>query len=115
MSYCHFNKTDRSDRPMEYASTSIISLDCNEIISVDGNYTYGENLKEFSEAIKIVKCTDGEPIVKDGKGNTIVLKKKIGKGTLYFGTFADYNSTKDRLEIMRYVLDVIGKEEADII
>lgn len=104
VSYCHFNKTDRSDRSMEYADTSSLGIKCGEIITL-------------SDGAKIVKCDtdDAKIICADNEGNPMVLKKNIGKGTLYFGTFADYNCTEERLSIMKYVLDLIGKEEADIV
>lgn len=115
VSYCHFNKTDRSDRPMEYATVSDLGITCGEIILTSGSINYGGRKKEISGDLKIAKCDDGEKFICDEKGNAIVLRKKMGKGTLYFGTFADYNCTADRLAIMEYVLDTIGKDEADII
>jgi len=42
------------------------------------------------------------------------LKKNIGKGTLYFGAFADYTPTAKRLAISKSVLSAIGENTATL-
>jgi hypothetical protein len=39
---------------------------------------------------------------------------KIGKGTLYFGTFADFNCPDGKMEILKYVLELMGEDVADV-
>lgn len=118
ISYCHFNKTDRSDLPMEFADTSALGIHCGEVITASANAVLdcGKTVEIESE-ISLVQChmDGGEKIAVDADGNIMVWRKKIGKGTLYFGTFADFNCPAGKMEIMQYVLTCMGKAAADII
>lgn len=107
VSYCHFNKTDRNDLPMEYADTSTLYIKSGEIISPS----------ETETNVALVRCDidGGEKIVVDKDGNVIVWRKNIGKGTLYFGAFADYSCSERKMEIMKNVLKCMGESTADII
>ena len=104
VSYCHFNKTDRNDRDMEYADTGVLEMKCKEII-------------ESSDGLRLVKCeaNDAEVIFSDNAGNPLVLKQKIGEGTLFFATFADYSCPEFKLSVLKKVLEIIGQEVAEIV
>ena len=118
ISYCHFNKTDKSGEPMEYASAEALGINCGKVVSIKGNTFFdGNKTVELNKEITIVLCrTDNaQEFVVDENGYVLVWKKKIGEGTLYFGTFADFNCPDGKLEIMKYVLNCIGEETADII
>lgn len=109
LNYCHFNKTDRCDLPMEYADDEIekyFGISCGEVITA-----------KLSSEISVLKCTvsGAEKVAFDENGNALVWKIKIGKGIFYFGTFADYNCPEARLSVMQSVLKMIGEISADVI
>lgn len=117
VSYCHFNKTDVSGEPMVYASADALGIKCGEIVTTDSAVLLN-NLQTavLGEEITLVKCeTDGEKVAVDENGNVVVWKKKIGKGTLYFGTFADFNCPDGKMEVLKYVLELMGEDAADVI
>ena len=117
ISFCHLNMTDRSDRPMEYAEASSLG------IKVDGIYRYigtvylkdGQTLNLESE-IPLAKCSsDGAQVIAwDERKNPLILKKDIGKGSLYFCSFADYSCPDERLHVTKYALELIGKSVAEV-
>lgn len=116
VSYCHFNKTDVSGQPMEYASAKALGIECGEVKTISGAVLLN-NLQTavLGEEIEVVESlTDGEKIAVDEKGNVLVWKKKIGEGTLYFGTFSDFNCPDGKMEILKYVLELMGEEVADV-
>jgi len=106
ISYCHFNKTDRIDRPFNYANDELKLLLGNapeKILSSDNNLQIAD-----------LSGTGDEVFASDKSGNAVVIKKNIGKGTLYFGAFADYTPTAKRLAISKSVLSAIGENTATL-
>lgn len=109
VSYCHFNTTDRCDRPKVYAKTPeverLLGNFREEIAeSVDGTYS-----------ILVSPIPDAEAMWTDDRGNVLVWRKRIGEGTLYFGTFADYRCPNDKKAVMMEVLRRMGEDTADMI
>ena len=107
VSYCHFNKTDRNDLPMTFELTPELEklLGCSggPIVECDG----------FS--VLPISIPDAEPIACQRYGDVAVWKRSIGKGALYFGAFADYRCTDEKMEIMQEVLHMMAAETVDII
>lgn len=122
ISYVHLNETDRPDREMIYADNSeskkLLGETEKEFVLISGEAVLeGGKRVEIGEEIKVAKfkMEGAEKLVTLKDGTALVYKKKIGKGTLYFGTFADYNSPDGKLEIMKYVLQKMGEASADIV
>jgi len=116
ISYCHFNKVDISGVMMEYASTEKLGITCENVLTTSGKVILDSKEIVINEDIAVVKCNmDGEKLVVDENGNVLVWKKNIGKGTLYFGAFADFACPDGKLEVLKYVMKLIGKDSADII
>jgi hypothetical protein len=117
ISFCHLNMTDRSDRPMEYADTASLG------IKVDGIYRYkgtvylkdGQTLRLESE-IPLAKCSsDGAEVIAWAEdGTPLILKKDMGKGSLYLCSFADYTCPDERLAVTKYALKLMGKSVAEV-
>ncbi len=107
VSYCHFNRTDRNDLPMEYADTDevrkLLYIKNREIVELSGYSILGCSVK------------DGHAEVTDENGNVLVWSRKVGNGTLYFGTFADYNCPKSKMLVLQSIMHKIGKGIAEII
>ena len=94
VSYCHFNRTDRNDREFVYAD---------------------DELKKFlGIEVNGLKATELGVVANVVKGQQFVLKKEIGKGVLYFGTFADYTATKQREDISKAVLREMAENTATV-
>ncbi|MBE6948129.1 MAG: hypothetical protein E7454_07795 [Ruminococcaceae bacterium] len=106
VSYCHFNTVDRCDLPKIYAKAAEVEK------------LLGPIQEEISgEQYSILTCpiADAEKLLTDGAGNALVWKKQIGKGVLYFGTFADYRCPEEKMEAMQQVLRRMGDTTADMI
>lgn len=106
VSYCHFNTTDRNDLPMSFEKTAelekLLGTSCGDIVECDGY------------SIVCMSMSDGEPVFCGKMGDVTVWKRKIGKGTLYFGTFADYRCTDEKMAIMQEVLHMMASETVEI-
>ena len=107
VSYCHFNKTDRNDRPMTFE----MSAELQKLLGVDG----GAIVECDGYSIFSTNPPDAEPIFCAKVGEVTVWKRKIGKGNLYFGTFADYRCNDEKMEIMQEVLRMMAAETVDVI
>lgn len=107
VSYCHFNKTDRSDSPMEYADTDEVKRPINisggEVVKLSGYFVLNGSIEDA--------CAE----VTDETGNVLVWSRKIGSGTLYFGTFADYNCPNKKMTVLQDIMHKIGKDIAEVI
>jgi len=107
VSYCHFNTTDRCDLPKVYAKTAEVEMLLGAFSEeIDDTGAYSLMTGELSDAQKLVT---------DEKGRTLVWKKTIGKGTLYFGSFADYRCPDEKKAILVQVLREMGDATADMI
>jgi hypothetical protein len=114
ISYCHFNKTDRCDLDFEYADDEsvrkllgfaehkIVTLESDVIIDNE-NYKSEGNVK-----IVVPEYFDGEALCFDKDGNVIFYRRKIGKGYLYFCTFATYYGYYWSVDIMKKMLEKIS-------
>ncbi len=107
VSYCHFNRTDRNDLPMSFEITEELQKllgTCGGIITeCDGYSIFSTNV-------------DGaEPITCGRMGEVAVWKRRIGKGELYFGTFADYRCTDEKMALMQDVLRMMAEETAEVV
>lgn len=107
VSYCHFNKTDRNDLPMTFE----MSAELQKLLGVSG----GAIVECAGYSIFSTNPPDAEPIFCAKVGEVTVWKRKIGKGNLYFGTFADYRCTDEKMEIMQDVLHMMAEETVDVI
>lgn len=107
VSYCHFNKTDRNDQPMSFEKTP-------ELQKLLGDYV-GQFIECDGYSIFSTNLPDAEPVFCGRMGEVAVWKRKIGKGTLYFGTFADYRCTGEKMGIMQEVLRMMAAETVDVI
>ncbi|MBO4897704.1 MAG: beta-galactosidase trimerization domain-containing protein [Clostridia bacterium] len=120
LSYCHFNRTDRCDMPMEYANDEIekyFGIKCKEVTEYSGKAYFGDETAEISSVISVLQCDaeGAEKVAEDENGNALVLKLRIGEGEIYFGTFADYNCPDGKLFLLQYILRLIGDSKADVI
>ena len=107
ISYCHLNTTDRCDRPKVYAKT-------DEVKALLGTFT--EEITETAGySILTSPIAGAEAFLKDSQGNVLVWVKKMGKGTLYFGTFADYRCPDEKKAVMMDVLRRMGDTSADMV
>lgn len=114
ISYCHFNKTDCFDKEFEYASDSSVQKllgfseksieSCVAPIIIDGEVYQNDG------GVKIVipKNVECEPLCYDEQGNVILYRRKIGKGYLYFCTFANYYGTPWAVNVMKKMLKNIS-------
>ena len=108
VSYCHFNTTDRCDLPKVYAKTA-------EVTKLLGNFEACiANAADEDYTVLTATLPDAEVIFTDSKGQPLVWKKAIGKGTLYFGTFADYQCPAKKKAVMESVMHLMGQQTADI-
>lgn len=119
VSYCHFNRTDRCDQPMEYENEQIekfFGILHGEVINVSGKLTFGGETVEIASELSVLQCSavGAEKIAADENGNALVWKINICKGVLYFGTFAEYNCPDGRMAVMKHVLKLIGETVADV-
>lgn len=106
VSYCHFNRTDRADLPHTFEKTA-------ELQKLLGDYD--ENIMECGGySILSGVIPDAQALFRDENGNVLVWKKQIGKGTLYFGSFADYRCPADKMAVMQTVLRVMAAETVEI-
>lgn len=88
VSRCHFNTTDRCDRPFVYDEEQIGLLLGREEKTP---FAYGED------------------------GAVSVWKIAIGKGVLYYGTYGDYTCTPLRMDTMQAVLKAMGQATAQAV
>ena len=107
VSHCHFNMTDRCDRPFTWAKNA-------ELQKLLGDFDQTV-VEANGYALLAGKIADAEPVAQDEKGNVLVWKKQIGKGTLYFGTFADYRCNSEKMAVMQDVLRMMGRQTAEVI
>lgn len=107
ISYCHFNKTDRNDLPHTFEKTAELQKLLGDydqtVIECDGYSILGGAI------------SNAEPVSRDESGNALVWKKAIGKGTLYFGAFADYRCPDSKMAVMQDVLHMMAAETVDVI
>ncbi len=107
VSYCHFNKTDRNDLPMTFERTEEIR---RLIGTCDGPIIESNGFSIWAGDIY-----DAEPLMCERTGNVVAWRRQIGEGTLYFGGFADYRCTEEKLEIMQEILRMMAAETAEVI
>lgn len=107
VSYCHFNKTDRSDLTMEYAGTEEVA----QLLNISG----GELTRLCGYSIISCKIENACAEVTDECGNVLVWSRKIGSGILYFGTFADYNCPESKMTVLQNIMHKIGNDIAEVI
>ena len=106
LSYCHFNRTDRCDLPMVYANSA-------EVQKLLGNFD--EKIVDTGTYSILTSPIEGaQPLFTDAQDNVLVWEKSIGKGKLYFGTFADYRCPDEKKAVLMQTLTHIGNATADI-
>jgi hypothetical protein len=119
ISYCHFNKIDRPDMEFEYASddgaNALLGFESGKIAELSSDVIIDGKAYGGIENVKIVvpEGIDAEPICRDSSGNVIFYKRKIGKGYLYFCTFATYYGYYPAVEVMKAMLGKISEGLAD--
>lgn len=98
ISYCHFNKTDNVNGEFSYdnqAVKELTGLNFHQIVNDYGTVKIGDKsynlggVKLFSARVA-VGDNSVEPFIVSDSGNVIIYRKKTGRGTLYFCTFAEY-------------------------
>lgn len=118
LSFCHFNMVDNPDDKMKYSDeiSVLLGTDEFEIINSD-SVLYLNNNYEISKNSSIARFANisGEIVSKDLNGNPIVIKKTIGKGTLYFSTFADYDCSDGKLALLKALMKDIAEEKAEYV
>ena len=124
ISYCHFNKADNVNFDFDYANDQktekLLGLKQKGVVirkvsaAIDGKeYESEKEIKLLSA--EVVPCeNEAEPFLSDAAGNVLFYRRKIGDGTLYFGTFADYyGDDKSLVSVMRAALEKISYTVAD--
>lgn len=107
VSYCHFNKTDRCDHPFVFEETAEIE----KLLGIRG----GPVIDNDGYSIFSMNIPDAEPLACGRMGDVVAWKKRIGKGVLYFGNFADYRCNDEKMAIMQDVLRMMAAETAEVI
>ena len=119
ISLCHFNKTDRNDKPKEYPRAEsikpLVGLTYGESIIPQGKVTFNDGrIIEIDGEIKVADCRleGAEIIAKDSNGKGIIYKYAIGKGEIYFGAFSEYFTESWGIETAKHVLKQMGEKNA---
>ena len=100
ISYCHFNTTDRNDRPQVFVPSDRIEefagLKLRGFKYPAGSITFTGgfncNICGGDDNPRLVECeAEGASVVAwDENGTGVFFKNRYGNGTVYFGAFADY-------------------------
>ena len=114
ISYCHFNKTDRFDQPFDYAcgpaAEKLLGFSAGEIVACREDVVLDGEIYANRGGVKIVvpQSYEGEPLCCDKAGNVLFYRRKIGRGYLYFCTFATYYGTRWAVDVMKKMLEKIS-------
>ncbi|MBQ8682884.1 MAG: beta-galactosidase trimerization domain-containing protein [Clostridia bacterium] len=114
VSYCHFNRTDRNDRPMTFPTTqemAWLGVEIGEMYCPEGEISLdGQAVACADTSVSAVVCTGGEAVVVDGQGRRLVVRTTYGKGTVYFAAFKDYFTSAWAVETVQALLRRIGED-----
>ena len=116
VSYCHFNFTDRNDRPMTFPSANEMAwlgLEVGEEFCPESDVLLdGRVIAHVDCPLTAVACSGAEAVVTDSQGRGLVFCTTYGEGKVYFAAFKEYFTPAWAVQTVEALLHRIGEEGA---